>query len=236
MKRLILIVIVLSIVSLPVAWGESINVSKHNLSRSGLGSYKVDFVGTQQICIFCHTPHNSVPNQPLWNRYPATIDSSSYKLYTTSATMKNISNRSGITNDSASVLCIGCHDGSPLGGAMLRVQPIDGNSAVIGPDGESGIAAGRSSKIGPNLRNHHPVNFNVTIGGEENGLGDIIIINGQSEMRTKGATIGMPLYKSSRGNNTLECGSCHSAHDPANPAFLRVSMTGNALCLTCHIY
>jgi predicted CXXCH cytochrome family protein len=44
-----------------------------------------------------------------------------------------------------------------------------------------------------------------------------------------------------RGVNTgaeqpyVECASCHNPHESVNPTFLRISNTGSALCLTCHI-
>jgi DNA-binding MarR family transcriptional regulator len=40
--------------------------TKHNLSVSGPGPIKS--TNEQQVCIFCHTPHNASPIQPLWNR------------------------------------------------------------------------------------------------------------------------------------------------------------------------
>lgn len=236
MKKLLVFLVTLPLISVPFAWGASIVVSKHNLSTSGPGAYKVDIGGTGEICVFCHTPHNARLNLPLWNRNPGTVPSNSYKLYSTSATMKNISNRNGITEQSPSTMCLACHDGSDLGGTSLRVQPLDGNSNVKGPDGEPGIAPGRASRIGPDMTNHHPVNFNVTKAGAENGLGDLITVNGSTVMKTGTARSGMPLYNTPRGSNTLECSSCHGTHDPLNPSFLRASMAGNELCLACHLY
>jgi predicted CXXCH cytochrome family protein len=236
MKKLLVFLVTLQLISVSMVWGASITISKHNLSISGPGPYKVDTGGTGQICIFCHTPHNAMINLPLWNRYPGIVSANAYKLYSTTANMKNISNRNGITEQGPSYLCLGCHDGSTLGGTGLRVQPLDGNSYVKGPDGETGIASGRSTRIGPDLSSHHPVNFNVTTGGEENGLGDLITVNGSTVMMTKTAKTGMPLFKTPRGDNTLECASCHATHDPLNPSFLRASMAGNELCLACHLY
>jgi len=36
-----------------------IATTKHNLSATGTGNIKAS--GEQEICIFCHTPHNSAP-------------------------------------------------------------------------------------------------------------------------------------------------------------------------------
>lgn len=232
----ILIILTLSILSASISWGGSILPSKHNLSRSGPGPYKVDFMGTEMVCIFCHTPHSPMQNSPLWNRNPSAVAGSSYRLYSSSASMKNISHRSGFTSDSLSVFCLNCHDGSPLGGSALMNKPIDGNSNVVGPNGESGIANTRNAFFATNLSNHHPVNFNVTVSGMENGLGDIVATSAGTVMKTDVVPSGLPLFRSARGNNTLECASCHFVHDPANPSFLRIPMEGNMLCLACHIY
>jgi len=233
----ILILITLSILSAAVSWGGSILPSKHNLSRSGPGPYKVDFMGTEMVCVFCHTPHNAMQDIPLWNRYPSAVAGSSYMLYSSSATMKNISHRSGFTSDSISSMCLNCHDGSPLGGSSaLWIQPVDGNSNVAGPNGEPGIANTRNSYFSTNLRNHHPVNFDVTVSGAANGLGDVVTTTSGTVMKTDTVPNGLPLFRSARGNNTLECSSCHFVHNPDNQAFLRLTTSGNMLCLACHIY
>ena len=39
--------------------------TKHNLSASGPGTVKA--TSEEQVCIFCHTPHNAFPATPLWN-------------------------------------------------------------------------------------------------------------------------------------------------------------------------
>ncbi|MEK7684934.1 MAG: hypothetical protein AAB466_05895 [Verrucomicrobiota bacterium] len=46
---------------------ESIVNSKQNLSTSSPGAVKA--VTESEICVFCHTPHNSSTEAPLWNHY-----------------------------------------------------------------------------------------------------------------------------------------------------------------------
>ena len=41
--------------------------------------------GTTEVCVFCHTPHNSSGDLPLWNRYSSS-GSRVYLMYTSSAT------------------------------------------------------------------------------------------------------------------------------------------------------
>ena len=59
---------------------------------------------TEEICVFCHTPHNAAPQTPLWNRAnPRTF----YRIYESSTTDARIDQPSG-----PSKMCLSCHDGS----------------------------------------------------------------------------------------------------------------------------
>ena len=42
--------------------------------------------------------------------------------------------------------------------------------------------------------------------------------------------VGVKLF-----NGKVQCASCHDAHGTANSMFLRVTSTGSALCLACHV-
>jgi len=98
---------------------KSIINTRHNLSVSGPG--KVKATSEQEICIFCHAPHNASPVQPLWNR---STPSSAYTVYTSPSLQKlgvNIGQPSG-----SSKLCLSCHDGTiALGSVLSRAQPIN---------------------------------------------------------------------------------------------------------------
>lgn len=45
---------------------ESVVNSFHDLSARGVGPVRA--VHENEICIFCHAPHNNAPQTPLWNR------------------------------------------------------------------------------------------------------------------------------------------------------------------------
>ena len=95
--------------------GISIAVSPHNLSVGGPGAVRA--AGENQICIFCHTPHNATPVQPLWNR---ALPVSSYKVYASNSLKAQPGQPTG-----ASKLCLSCHDGTiALGSVNSRQQPI----------------------------------------------------------------------------------------------------------------
>ena len=65
---------------LPVClFSQSIVNTVHNLSISGPGEIKA--TSESEICIFCHTPHNSSPLRPLWNRNSPGLN---YILYNSS--------------------------------------------------------------------------------------------------------------------------------------------------------
>jgi len=55
---------------------DSIVYSKHDLSVYGPGPVRA--VNENQICIFCHVPHNASPAAPLWNRHNPTTH---YRVY-----------------------------------------------------------------------------------------------------------------------------------------------------------
>lgn len=89
--------------------------TKHNLSVSGTGTIKA--ASEQQICIFCHTPHNATPIQPLWNR----ASSGSVYIPYSSTTV----NASPGQPTGASMLCLSCHDGTiALGNVISKSSPI----------------------------------------------------------------------------------------------------------------
>lgn len=210
----------------------SIKNSKHDLSSGSSAAIKGD---TDQICVYCHTPHNATQDIPLWNRNNPTA--SNFTLYS-SASMQNTPVKQGFTTDSISLFCMSCHDATTsLGAAAVHNNPADRPSgitvaAVANKVDGSGVLTGSATDadLGTDLSNDHPVNFLVTSGADPN----IGTVSG-STMKTGEVTNGFPLFKSGRGATTLECGSCHAVHDNTDAPFLRTTMAGSKLCLGCHI-
>ena len=229
-KALALIAAAALMASAGTAMAKSIVNSVHNLSKDATVVRNVTVSGSTQICIFCHTPHNGTGNLPLWNRNAGAVGAGTYTLYS-GVGMSNVSYKSGFTADSISLFCMSCHDGSALGGTMIKNVPISepaglGNSAAIGATSKANLTAG-----GTDLRTTHPVNFPVT----QNTQNDLQPI--AAPYMGKAGGVQYPLFKSSRSGgvaNSLECSSCHSVHDNANAPFLRDTQTGSTLCLGCH--
>lgn len=116
--------------------------NKHNLSATGPGPVKT--AATTEICIFCHTPHNSSVVTPLWNQ---AMSSASYSTYASSTMAATV----GVPQGS-SKLCLSCHDGT----VAL------GNTASAGQIPMQGLIGGRlagASSLGSNLGDDHPISF-----------------------------------------------------------------------------
>ena len=211
--------------------------TKHDLSSTGGTQFKS--TNTSQICVFCHTPHNAVGNSgvqgsyyPLWNRNnPA---GSGFKLYSSSGMQNSYLTggqggaSTGFTADSVSLYCMSCHDGNTALGAVKNV-PLDAPGGIT-PAGTLITGSAMLNDSPNSLMNDHPVNFNLTNGADP-AIGAVTT----NTVGTASITKKLPLFKSARGNTSLECASCHAVHDNAEGMFLRTTMNGSLLCLGCHI-
>lgn len=213
----------------------------------------------KQVCVFCHTPHNSKTEGPLWNK---ASKAGGFKMYTSSSTLTSAAKGSTLTANSPSLLCLSCHDGKtamnvlhsstnksavdaasvgatgyPAGSVLL---PVLGNNSEYLMDGpQPDIVNGGmlpDLRVGnDDLTNDHPIGFSyIDAYNEElskNGLNDY---NGMD-----------PAVRLFGSTKRIECSSCHNPHidtDQTNAAtpgatysdFLAVDNKGSALCLTCH--
>jgi len=118
--------------------------TKHNLSVSGPGPIKSTV--EQEICIFCHTPHNARRDIPyLWNRADSVVN---YTTYESSTLYASVGQPTG-----ASKLCLSCHDGTiALGTVLSRPAeiPFAGGLRFL-PEGPT--------RLGTDLSDDHPISF-----------------------------------------------------------------------------
>lgn len=222
----------------------TIKGSKHDLTsldqRAGTGvMVGVVFNDYGSACVYCHIPHSPAQNTrggtaPLWNReFPA----STYKPYQ-SATLDSKSRQpSGV-----SLACLSCHDGTVAVDRLLKTtahtehtkqasmhlkmsrKGNEGNCAQCHRGGNKkipeihdiGVAA-----FGQNLSDDHPVSINYPLERQD----------AQFHPRPKNDVFanGVRLY-----SGRVECASCHDVHNPDTTPFLRNSVKGSALCMTCH--
>jgi predicted CXXCH cytochrome family protein len=181
--------------------------TKHNLSITGLGDIKA--TSEVRICVFCHTPHNSNPQTPLWNKGFSSVTYDPLTLYSSSTMVAGRAQPTG-----SSRLCLSCHDGTiALGQVLLPQVPITMNI------GNSGIPSGRPSNFGATLANHHPISFSYF-----DSLPN-------SELNPLPPTAELLLYN----NSIIQCDTCHDPHDNTNKKFLAVSNENSGLCMLCHV-
>ncbi len=180
--------------------------TKHNLSVTGTGNIKAST--EQEICIFCHTPHNAKPQSPLWNRASS---GSVYTPYNSTTIFSSPGQPTG-----ASMLCLSCHDGTiALGSVLSRSSDIVMNNNVTTmPQG--------NTLIGTDLSDDHPVSFDYTSG----------LASQRGELVNPDTLTGaVKIDKTGQ----MQCTSCHDPHNDSNGKFLVIKNTASALCQTCHI-
>lgn len=198
---------VLFLIVLICCWGQagakSIVDSLHNLSVSGPGPVKA--TGESEICIFCHTPHGARSDVAyLWNRRDSTAV---YTPYVSSTLKAAVGQPTG-----ASRLCLSCHDGTIAPGAVLS------RSAEI-PFAAS--MTGRSSNLGTNLADDHPVSFSYVAAAAMPG----------SQLKAAGS---LPSKIRLDADGQMQCTACHNPHNDQYGKFLVMSGIGGALCISCH--
>lgn len=198
--------------------------SKHDLRAVGGGT--PTGTGLTEVCVVCHTPHQAVAanrQYPLWNHTgTATTNFGVYTSPTMNATPTNIGG-AAMGAQSASMLCMSCHDGTVS--VLSMYNPPNSGTPTVTAIGGRISATGQiisNANVGTNMSDDHPVNFtyNTALATADGGLRDPATTPAVATLLIGGM---------------MQCSSCHSNHDPTNTPFLRTSNVGSALCLTCHI-
>ncbi len=196
-------------------------LSLSHYSHSGIVGSAHDFTSTgkytqwnpyteNEICIFCHTPHLSTADGPLWNHE---LTSTVFTLYQSSSLNSTMSQPSGVSK-----LCLSCHDGTVAINQYRGGNPADdGRTAMFTP----GVHA--------NLMNDHPVSFlyDSDLANTDGALHNPSIVT-----TNNGGTIDEDLLIEGK----VECSSCHDVHNKYfnNNSFGLLKISRNSLCLTCH--
>jgi len=178
--------------------------SLHNLSVTGSGIIKA--TTESEVCIFCHTPHNSNPAGPLWNRNDPGV---TYVLYN-SSTVQAVPGQP----DGSSILCLSCHDGTiALGNVISRTNEISFSGGVTKmPVGHINLTT--------DLSDDHPISFEYSsaLTASDGQLKDPSAIS----------------YPVALENGKVQCTSCHDPHKNIYTDFLVASTQFSELCYKCH--
>ena len=197
MKKIIVLLAVMVLISSSAF--AAITGSAHDLSQDNTD-------GTDEVCVFCHTPHGGNTDAPLWNR--TSVEPTA--VYT--------SGSFNATADSAvgdAKLCLSCHSGTAVSSALVNPS----NAAGVNPG--TGLTIAASTDIGTDLANDHPVGFDY-----DSSDADDTEVKAVSD-----AGVAALLFP----GNEMWCSSCHDVHDDTNVPFLVMNNSGSNLCLTCHI-
>lgn len=186
------------------AASQSVVNSVHNLSVTGTGDVKA--TSESEICIFCHTPHNSLPASPLWNKEDPGY---TYTLYNSSTVQAAPGQPDG-----SSILCLSCHDGTTaLGNVLSRMTDIEFSGGVTNlPPG--------SSNMSTDLADDHPISFDFTTG----------LAAADGQLKDPSAII--PPVRLEQGR--MQCVSCHDPHRNLTSDFLLITTQFSELCFSCH--
>lgn len=153
-----------------------IAATKHNLSSSGTGPNHT--TATDQICVFCHTPHGSDTGAavPLWNKKLTVGPFNVYNSTAASATSSIDGEIMGV--GSVSIACLSCHDGTQAMDNMLN-QPGTGGYNAAGANlggvwtGAATMAGTPIPVLGTDLRNDHPIGIQYCGGGLTGSAGTV---------------------------------------------------------------
>lgn len=194
--------------------------NKHNLSNLSNNTVKAQPLandGTDQICIFCHTPHSATPDSPLWSRPdPAT---SSFPIYgnplvisgglgadPSGQTTRSQYNTAALYPNGASRMCLSCHDGVTAIGLLNDSTTIN----MLGGTNLGDFPSAASAII--DLSTSHPVSFIYDTAVRADllayyGVGSYILPD-------TGDAIDTPLD----GQSRMQCTTCHDPHDDTRAA------------------
>lgn len=233
-----------------------IAATKHNLSTGGTGTVHVT-AGTDEICVFCHTPHGSDISAPvpLWNKaLPTGVGYTTYKSLNSSTIDGEI-----LPVGSISLACLSCHDGTQAMDNIINAPGSGGYSAKGGgplglsytwagtgtnvdTDGKmiNGVDGGGTNiaNIGTDLRNDHPIGVQYCGGGPS--ATTPVKPCTDADFKGPGAGAGALLSATINGNLVwwVDSGTTSGSRDKNDMILFTRTFTGGAgpsvECATCH--
>ena len=216
------------------------NGNKHNFSFSNTSvNYRAantdditNYPRTSQICVFCHIPHRSSSEGPLWNRKST---SKTFKHFSSATLAIDDPSMKGVTGygqpNGSSRLCLSCHDGVTALGAVFSTPGSMTNVNIPFVDAKRGLSGPDVTIAYETFSSHHPVSFTYNA-----AVRNILRTTyGKTEYRFSPTTNEVKLDRQEQ----MQCMTCHNPHqdqsdtpDPTTPFW--VSKTYAEVCVTCH--
>ncbi len=151
------------------AFAQSIVSSKHDFTTGG--SAQGSTGNTDEVCVFCHTPHgaDTTAPVPLWNKV-LNSNQGRFTRYSTLATPSFDSLEAPV--GSVSLACLSCHDGTQAMDVVLN-QPGSGGYNPAGAQIDNGAIVAMTGtpvpNLGEDLSNDHPISMQYGGGGASSG-------------------------------------------------------------------
>ncbi len=206
MSRTIAAIFVIGIIGLASpAFGQQVKIANTPHNLNNLDVWGVQ-MPQNRICLPCHVPHNAYPDEDADIKMVLWNHEETDGAFDMYVTLDGDQG----TLDGTSKLCLSCHDG---------VTAIDNYGGNDGYFNDIKIPVGRPSNLGTDLTNDHPIG--------------IAYPDGEAGYRPAGTLVGVKLVTVSSVER-VECTSCHDPHNNGLGKFLRVPISGSALCLRCH--
>lgn len=203
--------------------GSTVPETFHNLTHPARISPMSGMIADYgQVCVYCHTPHGSGGNRPLWNRR---LPSGPYRMYEGPLSMLADSQPTGVSR-----LCLSCHDGTvgldevlvrPVGysGPGPRRETIERCTSCHNGGNPAGGISWENVWFRPDdLRNQHPISV-------------VYDASRDAGFHPASAVLAAGLVLE---DGRVQCATCHEPHSERYKPFLRIPNTNRSLCLVCH--
>ncbi|MFO1352086.1 MAG: cytochrome c3 family protein [Gammaproteobacteria bacterium] len=213
--------------------------SQHDLTTGGQAQGQT--ANTDEVCVFCHTPHGSNTNAtvPLWNK---TLHApGSFTRYSSLAIPSFDSAEAPV--GSVSLACLSCHDGTQAMDVVINKPGSGGYNAAgseIDPVAIEAMTGTPVPNLGTDLSNDHPISMQYGGGGalvtDPDGQFSGTLKDPDFVKPIKGTSNGQPVWwvdspvgaANTREKTDMllyarndlgtvqpfvECGSCHDPHN-----------------------
>lgn len=215
--------------------------NKHNFSYDNISSnYRAlpteeiaGFSRSNQICVFCHTPHRSSGEGALWNRKASSV--SFFKHYSSPSLAIDDPSVKGASEygqpNGSTRLCLSCHDGVTALGALFTTPLTYETVQVHFLDVRNNISGPNVHLTHQTYSSHHPVSFKYNLAVRN-------ILTSPPYNKTEywfSPANGVKLDRYER----MQCTTCHDPHqdksdtpDPMTPFW--TAKTYAEVCKSCH--